>query len=262
MNTTLKILTAMGLFAAIFGSKSCNKAASAYPQDTITAKDGSAITLTFYSHASVALSWNGHRIYVDPVGENVDFSKEPKADLILVTHGHEDHFDIQTVESLERMKCTVVASAETAEVIEGACTAMVPGDEIHPFEGDDKCDDDCAVSVKAVPAYNISEGHTQFHPKERGDCGYVITLGGTSIYIAGDTEDNEDVLSLEGIDIAFLPVNQPYTMLPEQAEKVIRAIRPSIFYPYHFASQLGRTDVESLAEALKDVCETRIRPLE
>lgn len=262
MKTLRKSILIMGFFASLFGSKACTQAEPAYPQDKITAKDGSVITLTFYSHASVGITWNGHQIYVDPVGENVDFSKEPKADLILVTHEHGDHFDVQTVESLERLKCVVAASEQVAEVIEGACEAMKPGAVIKPFYGEDKCEEDCEVTVKAVCAYNISEGHTNFHPKEREDCGYIITLGGTSIYFAGDTEDNEDVLALKDIDIAFLPVNQPYTMLPEQAVRVIEAIRPAIFYPYHFASQEGRTDVESLAEQLKDICEVRIRPLE
>ena len=253
------ILIIMGLFS-IFG---CKKAAEpAYQQDKIVAKDGSEITLTFYSHASVGIAWNGHQIYVDPVGENVDFSKEPKADLILVTHSHGDHFDLETIENLERMKCLIATDYTTAEAFENNIAPMKPGDGIKPFYGEDKSEDDCAVTVLAVPAYNITEGHTNFHPKDREDCGYIITLGGTSIYVAGDTEDNEDVMALKDIDIAFLPVNQPYTMTPEQAERVVRAIKPAIFYPYHFGGVDVRTDVESLAEALKDVCEVRIRKME
>ena len=71
------------------------------------------------------------------------------------------------------------------------------------------------VAVEAVPAYNISEGHLDFHPKSREDCGYIVTIGGSRIYIAGDTENNEDVKSVKSIDVAFLPVNQmfcPYHM--------------------------------------------------
>jgi L-ascorbate metabolism protein UlaG (beta-lactamase superfamily) len=130
---------------------------------------------------------------------------------------------------------------------------MLPGCVAEPFEG---------LSVKAVPAYNISEGHTDFHPKEREDCGYILTLGGTTIYVAGDTEDNDDVLALQGVDIAFLPVNQPYTMTVEQAERVVKAIKPAIFYPYHYGQVEQKTDIDALAKSLEGVRDVRVFPME
>ena len=130
---------------------------------------------------------------------------------------------------------------------------MLPGGVAEPFEG---------LSVRAVAAYNISEGHTDFHPKSREDCGYILTLGGTTIYIAGDTEDNDDVLSFQGIDIAFLPVNQPYTMTVEQASRVVKAIKPTIFYPYHYGQVEEKTDIEALKRSLEGVCEVRVFPME
>jgi L-ascorbate metabolism protein UlaG (beta-lactamase superfamily) len=129
---------------------------------------------------------------------------------------------------------------------------MLPSAVAEPFEG---------LHIRAVAAYNTSEGHTDFHPQAREDCGYIFTLGGTTIYVAGDTEDNDDVLALEGIDIAFLPVNQPYTMTVAQAVRVIKAIRPSIFYPYHYGQVDEPTDVEALARMLQDIVDVRIRPL-
>jgi L-ascorbate metabolism protein UlaG (beta-lactamase superfamily) len=130
---------------------------------------------------------------------------------------------------------------------------MLPGCVAEPFEG---------LSVKAVPAYNISEGHTDFHPQAREDCGYILTLGGTTIYVAGDTEDNEDVLALQGVDIAFLPVNQPYTMTIEQAERVVKAIKPTLFYPYHYGQVEQKTDIEALVKSLEGVCEVKVFPME
>ena len=116
---------------------------------------------------------------------------------------------------------------------------MLPGATAHPLEG---------VVVKATAAYNISEGHTDFHPKAREDCGYLITLGGTTIYVAGD--------------IAFLPVNQPYTMTVEQAARVVKTIKPAIFYPYHYGQVEDKTDIEALKAAVADVTDCRVFPME
>ena len=118
------------------------------------------------------------------------------------------------------------------------------------------------VRIEAVAAYNTTQGHLQFHPKEREDCGYIVTIGGTRIYIAGDTEPTPELLALRNIDIAFLPVNQPYTMTVEQAVQAVKAIRPTIFYPYHYGEVEQPTDLEALTAALEKVTEVRIRPME
>ena len=116
--------------------------------------------------------------------------------------------------------------------------------------------------MDAVPAYNITPGHQDFHPKERGDAGYILTFGGSRIYVAGDTEDNEDVLSIRDIDVAFLPVNQPYTMTVDQCVRVVEAIRPKVFYPYHFGGTDVKTDIDALVERVKGITDIRVRPLE
>lgn len=191
-----------------------------FPQEKIEAKDGSSIQITFYAHASIGIEWNGIQIYVDPAGEynQIDFSKESKADLILVTHHHRDHFDKESIGHLLKDNGIVVASTECRIGI-----VAIPGETIHVF----------GIPIDIVPAYNITPEHLQYHPKERKDCGYVISLGGTRIYIAGDTEDNEDVLALKNVHIAFLPVNQPYTMTREQVMSVIEKIKPKEVYLYH-----------------------------
>ena len=238
----------MGLLS-LFG---CGKKAPQYPQDRVAAKDGSEIVFTFFAHASFAIEHNGKHIYIDPVGDFA-WDKLPKADAVLVTHSHYDHFELATIEKIAGEKCAVLCDKTSAEAFEHNCTTMLPGCVAEPFEG---------LSVRAVPAYTISEGHANFHPKEREDCGYILTLGGTTIYVAGDTEDNEDVLSQQGVDIAFFPVNQPYTMTVEQAVRAVKAIRPKLFYPYHYGQVEEKTDTAALAAALEGVCEVRIFTME
>ena len=239
----------MSLFSKLFGR---DKKAATYPQDTITARDGSTITFTFYAHASVGIEWNGVHIYVDPVGE-FDWQSQPKADIVLVTHLHYDHLELSTIEQLQTPQTVVVCDKTSADAFEHDCITMLPGATSQPVEG---------VTVKAVAAYNISEGHTDFHPQSREDCGYLITLGGTTIYVAGDTEDNDDVLALEGVDVAFLPVNQPYTMTVSQASRVVKALKPQIFYPYHYGQVEEVTDLEALKAAVADITDIRIFPME
>ena len=110
----------------------------------------------------------------------------------------------------------------SAEAFEMNCYTMRPGSVATPRD---------YLKVEAVAAYNTTDGHLQFHPKDREDCGYILTLGGSRIYIAGDTEPTPELKALKNIDIAFLPVNQPYTMTVDQAVEAVKAIRPTIFYP-------------------------------
>lgn len=224
--------------AAILSMSLICSAENQYQQDVVKAADGSDITLTFYTHASIAVNWNGFQIYVDPVGKGIEWESQPKADLVLITHTHGDHLDVPTVKILNGT---------------GDYVQLKPGETLEPVDG---------LKVEAVPAYNISEGHTNFHPKERGDAGYIINAGGSRIYVAGDTEDNEDVLALKDIDIAFLPVNQPYTMTVDQCVRVVEAIRPSILYPYHFGNGGKSTDLKPLIDRVSSFVDVRVRNLE
>lgn len=172
---------------------------------------------------------------------------------MLITHSHYDHLDRAAVDALTDRNSLIVCDKTTSEAFEGDCIAMTPGMSAEPRP---------YVRIDAVPAYNTSEGHLQFHPREREDCGYILTIGGTRIYIAGDTEPTPEMKSLKNIDIAFLPVNQPYTMTVDQAVEAVEALRPAIFYPYHYGEVDEKTDLERLERALKGVAEVRIRPME
>ncbi|NLL15247.1 MAG: hypothetical protein GX267_17755 [Fibrobacter sp.] len=111
--------------------------------------------------------------------------------------------------------------------------------------------------MNAVPAYNIvhkRDNGQPFHPKGEGN-GYIITIKGKKIYIAGDTENIPEMKQFKGIDITFLPVNLPYTMTPEMAADAARAVRPKIFYPYHY----GDTEISRLTELLKNDKDIEVR---
>ncbi|MDO4759032.1 MAG: MBL fold metallo-hydrolase [Rikenellaceae bacterium] len=238
----------MGLLS-IFG---CGKK-PVYPTDTITTREGSELTFHFYAHASLAIEWNEKMIYIDPVMDHADYSNLKKADIVLVTHHHSDHFDRQAVDEVTTRSSEVVCDRTSAEAFDMNCHTMRPGSIATPVEG---------VKIEAVAAYNTSEGHLQFHPKDREDCGYIVTIEGTRIYIAGDTEPTKEMKALKNIDVAFLPVNQPYTMTVEQAAEAVKAIKPTIFYPYHYGQVEQKTDLEALQAALEGVTDVRIFPME
>lgn len=244
------ILLLMSLFS-FFG---CGAKAPSYPADTLTTRDGTPFTITFFAHASLAIRvGEDYHIYIDPVSEFADYERLPKADLVLITHQHGDHFDRAAVDAVTTRRSEILCSRVVAEAFDMECHTMRPGSVAEPREG---------IRVEAVAAYNTSEGHTQFHPREREDCGYVLTIGGTRIYIAGDTEPTPEMAALEGIDIAFLPVNQPYTMTVDQAVEAVKAFRPVVFYPYHYGQVDQKTDLDRLAAELEGITEVRIRPMQ
>jgi L-ascorbate metabolism protein UlaG (beta-lactamase superfamily) len=208
------------------------------------------LEITFIGHGSLMFTHGGKVIHVDPVGQFADFSKLPKADLALITHEHHDHLDQNALEAVRTEKIRVVVSEVCADKVKGAMV-MKNGD-VKTVGG---------LKIEAVPAYNLvhmrSEG-APFHPKGAGN-GYVVTFGEKRVYVAGDTENTPEMKNLKGIDIAFLPMNLPYTMTPEMVADAAKAFKPKVLYPYHF----GDTDTSKLVNLMKDVqgVEVRIRKM-
>lgn len=239
----------MSIFSKLFGGSS---PAPAYPSDELNIKD-EKLRITFFAHASIAIEYEGRHIYLDPVMENADYEKLPKADIILVSHSHYDHFDMAAIDALMKEDTHILLDKSSAEGFQGNCYTMLPGAVAEPMAD---------IRVEAVAAYNTSEHQLQFHPKEREDCGYILTLNNrVRIYMSGDTEPTDELRAVKDIDIAFIAVNQPYTMTPEQAIEAVKSIKPAIYYPYHYGQVDEPTDVEALAKKLEDVCDVRIRPL-
>ena len=217
--------------------------------DTFTTDSGKSVKIHFIKHASLILDVDGYLIYIDPTAMfGHDFSSLPKADAIMVTHEHHDHYDPKAIESLTKASTRLICNGRVAELY-GKGKTMAPGDSIEVN----------GINIAAVPAYNITADHLQFHPKERKDVGYVYDIDGLRIYVAGDTEDIPEPASLKDIDIAFIPVNQPYTMTPEQAIHAIKTVSPKIAYPYHF----GQTDLTEIEDNFKEGnIEIRVRELQ
>lgn len=222
--------------------------AASFEQDTIKAKNGKEVIITFIKHGSLMLTYEGKHIQIDPVSDYADYTQFPKADVIIVTHEHGDHLDAKAIKNLEKTG-TILITNKSSHAILGKGIIMANGDKAKPVE---------YMTLEAVPAYNITPGREQLHPRHR-DNGFIITLGGTRIYVAGDTEDIPEMKDLKNIDVAFLPVNQPYTMTVDQALNATKMFSPKILYPYHY----GNTEIDELALKLKgSKTEVRIRQMQ
>jgi L-ascorbate metabolism protein UlaG (beta-lactamase superfamily) len=220
-----------------------------FESDVIPTSSGE-LTLTFLGHGSLLFGWGAQRIHVDPFGHVADYAGLPRADLLLVTHEHADHLDLDALAKV-RTATTEIVLTELARRQVGAGIVMANGDARTV----------CGVPIEAVPAYNVLHRRPSgepFHPKGAGN-GYVLTFGDTRVYVAGDTENVPEMRALSRIDVAFLPANLPYTMTPEMVAEAARWIRPRILYPYHY----GSTDVGEIVRLLGDEpgCEVRIRRL-
>ena len=252
-NQTLFITARTSLYSVRMQVKGAGQqqagTASKYEQGIIKTSAGD-LTITFIGHATLMFSFNGKTIHVDPVGREVDYVGMPKADLILITHEHGDHLDPAAIKTLRKDGTELVLTKTCSQSVAGGIV-MSNGD-VKTIDG---------LKIEAVPAYNIvhqrSPGNP-FHPKGQGN-GYVITFGDKRVYVAGDTENIPEMKQIKNIDVAFLPMNLPYTMTPEMVADVARAFKPKILYPYHY----GQTDPNLLVDLLKDLkgIEVRIRKL-
>ena len=210
--------------------------------DSFTTKDGGKVTVHFIQHASFYLTFEGVTIYSDPVKyEGVDYKMLPKADVILITHDHYDHLDKEVVAEI-MTPTTIIFCNQTVEEILKKGIVLQNGDHIS-----------YVIDIEVVSSYNTTEGRDIYHPKGR-DNGYIIILGGSRIYIPGDCEDMPEMAQFKDVDVAFLPINQPYTMTVAQAINAAKTIKPKILYPIHY----GDTDLDGLSVLKEEGIEVRI----
>ncbi len=204
------------------------------------------LEITFIGHGSLMFTFNGKVIHVDPFSKLAEYSKFPKADMLLITHEHRDHFDLKAMEAVRTDKTVLVLTKTCAAKLKGGI--IMENGDTETVGG---------LKIEAVPAYNLvhmrSEG-IPFHPKGIGN-GYVITFGDKRVYVAGDTENIPEMKKLERIDCAFLPMNLPYTMNPEMVADAAKAFKPKILYPYHY----GDTDTSNLEQLMKNTQDVEIR---
>jgi L-ascorbate metabolism protein UlaG (beta-lactamase superfamily) len=221
---------------------------SAQKADTYPTSQGDLV-IQFIGHGSLLLEFHKMNIYIDPFSKVADYSQLPKASLILVTHSHFDHFDKDAIANIKESKTQMIYTQECEKEakFEGTAYVLKNGDK-QIWEG---------ITVEAVPAYNIEHKRPDgnpFHPKGEGN-GYILTFGDKKVYIAGDTENIPEMKGFGKIDIAFLPMNLPYTMTPEQVADAAKMIHPKIFYPYHF----GETDTNKLLTLMEDVKDIEVK---
>jgi len=182
-------------------------------------------------HASTFLSWNGKAIYVDPDDDGAyesTYQGLPKADLILVTHGHGDHFSSGKIEALRRTNTLIIVPQS---VYNSLTTAQKTNAIVLTYGGSTNV---MGLKAEAVHAYNSNHALGSAN-------GYVLTIGGQRIYFSGDTGNVPEIRALPGIDVAFLCMNMPFTMTANEATNAVRAMRPRIVYPYHYRDQSGTT---------------------
>ncbi len=220
-----------------------------FEKDTFQTSEGE-LGITFIGHGTLMFTFQDKVIHVDPWSNLADYNQLPKADIVLITHEHHDHLDLNAIELIKEEDTLVVLTEECSEKT-GTGLVMKHGD-VQTLKD---------MIIEAVPAYNIQhkrDNGQHFHPKGAGN-GYILTFGELRVYVAGDTENIPEMKDIKNIDIAFLPMNLPYTMTPEMVADAAKMVKPNILYPYHF----GNTDTNQLIELLrnqKDI-EVRIRKM-
>ena len=252
--TGLRIVAAALVVAAALAgwgkSEQAGGSAPMFETDSFTTSAGE-LTITFVGHGTLMFALGDMVIHVDPVSREADYAKMPKADVILVTHEHGDHLDPDAIAAVREEGTRIILTEKCAAKVSGG-TVMANGD-VQTVAG---------LKVEAVPAYNIVHKRPSgeaYHPRGDGN-GYVITFGDTRVYVAGDTENVPEMKGLGEIDIAFLPMNLPYTMTPEMVADAAKVFGPKILYPYHF----GETDTSELVRLLEGEgsIEVRVRRME
>jgi L-ascorbate metabolism protein UlaG (beta-lactamase superfamily) len=199
-------------------------------------------SVAWLGHAGFRIEVRGATVYIDPYRVAAD---APKADLILVTHGHYDHFSPQDIELLSHDETWLVAPAPVAERAAGRVASIAPGEEIEieHLHG---------IDVAAVAAYNTSKRDSDgrvFHPREAGWVGFDVGIRGERLYHSGDTDVIPEMDAVVGVDVALLPVSGTYVMTAPEAVEAARRIQPGVAVPMHWGSHLGtRADAEAFAE--------------
>ena len=194
------------------------------------------VEITPIFHASAIIKAGGDTIYIDPA-HPANIADLPPADLILITDVHPDHMDVADIAALKGKSTEIVAPAAVQDTVKTA-KALANGESLqwHKWK------------ITAVPMYNVAHNMpngTPFHPKGRGN-GYILSYGGKNFYFAGDTEGTPEMRALRGIDVAFVPMNLPYTMTPQEAAEAVKAFKPKVVIPYHYRGQ----DLQLFAKAL------------
>jgi L-ascorbate metabolism protein UlaG (beta-lactamase superfamily) len=241
-------------------------AAHASSTDDQIATPTGPIDIHAIHHASLMLTWGGKHILVDPAppvegakpaDPAAEYKALPKPDVILITHEHFDHFNVPILEAVAGPQTVIVAPQSVVDQMpaqlkkQAIVTAMKNGDRTVLAQVKD-------LTLEAVPMQNTTPDRLKFHPPGRGN-GYILDLAGKMIYIAGDTEETPTLAKLNGIDVAFVPMNLPYTETVDAAAKWVKDFRPKVVYPYHTHNQDGTyADVQKFKTEVDGASDVRL----
>ena len=213
--------------------------------DRYETETGGEIVVRPVQHASLVIETPTEVIYVDPVGGAAVYEGLAPPNLVMITHEHGDHYDPETL--------AAIVAEETRLITNPAVFGMLPGElrerAVALGNGDES--DTETLRINAVPAYNLTADRLQFHPEGR-DNGYVLTIGGKRVYVAGDTEAVPEMRQLADIDVAFVPMNLPYTMGVEQAADGVLEFAPAVVYPYHYRGKDEMSDTGEFARLVNE----------
>jgi len=208
--------------------------------DVFSTEDGE-LTVYPVNHGSVVFTFNNKTIFVDPYGGAGLFEQFQAPDIIFITDIHGDHHNPETLQGLNTENTVfVVPQAVADEMDESYSDQLV-------VIGNGETAEVMQIPVSAIPMYNLPGDETVRHPIGRGN-GYIIGFGGRTVYISGDTEDIPEMRALEGIDIAFVCMNLPFTMDIYQASSAVIEFQPAVVYPYHHRGQ----DIEEFKEIVEE----------
>ena len=233
------------LFLILAVSNTFTLAQNSFQKDIIKNSSG-ALEITFIAHGTLMFKFNNLVIHIDPVSSYADYSKLPDADIILITHQHGDHLNKEAIDLITKSGTELIITERVAQELDNGIIMK-------------NCDkrNVKAIEILAVPAYNLvhkRDNGSPFHPKGEGN-GYVVTFADIKVYIGGDTENFPELDEFPQIDVAFLPMNLPYTMTPEMVADAALRLKPKILYPYHF----GNTNTDELVKLLENHKEIQVR---
>ena len=236
----------------IIGSAAAMGAVTVLPSLGFAAAHGAAFNLMDgkilvhpVEHASFVMETPGGAVYVDPVGDARLYEGLPEPALILITHRHGDHYNADMLAGLGGVPILTNEDVKSMmpEDLQARTEVIAPGGSTSMI----------GLEISAIPAYNITEDRMNFHPKDRGDLGFVVSIDGTRVYISGDTEGTPEMRALENIDLAFVCMNLPFTMAAEQAADAVAEFAPAMVVPYHYRGRDGGTqDPQEFARLLSE----------
>ncbi len=236
-------------FVLLSGCREKTTALDGLPGDILKLKDGK-LKVHPIEHGTFGLATADIVIYIDPVGGAERFSKLPPADLVLVTDIHGDHLDAATLKTFNKSR--IIGPRVVADKLDFKIEILGNG-KSTTFED---------ITIKALPMYNLTKSRLERHVKGRGN-GYLLTMGGSRIYISGDTEDIPEMRSLKNIRAAFICMNLPYTMTVEQAASAVNEFKPEVVYPFHYRGKDGFSDVKKFRDLVAAVnLDTDVRMLD